>query len=145
MAEWNYTHEEVQREVKTGIRRCVIVAAEEGISKTSGNPMIIVTVTPSGSTAKIKTYIVKNERFNRNMTEFFTAFPSIAEGNFNFIEWVGAMGAADFKLDENGYLKVKWFVAPARAEHLPPFEGDKPVQQTVETFEPVASEDDMPF
>ena len=144
MSEWNYTREETKSEVKTGIQRCVIVAAEEGISKSSGNPMIIVTVTPSASNAKVKNYIVKNERFNKNMTDFFDAFPSIAEGNFNFIEWVGAEGAANFGLDENGYLKVRWFVSPAKAEHLPPFEGTKPEQQTVETYTEV-SDDEMPF
>lgn len=144
MADWNYTRDDTKAEVKTGIQRCVIVGAEEGISKSSGNPMIIITVTPSGSTAKVKNYIVKNDRFNKNMTQFFDAFPSIAEGNFNFIEWVGAEGAADFGTDENGYLKVKWFVNPGRAEHLPPFEGKKPEQQTVETFTEV-SDDEMPF
>lgn len=145
MATWNYTREEETHENKTGIRRCVIVAAEETVSKTSGRPMIVVTVTPSGSKAKVKEYIVQNDNFNKKMTRLFNAFPSIAEGNFNFVEWVGALGAADFTLDENGYLKVKWFVSPDRAEHLPPFEGDKPTQQTVETFEPVSNEDEMPF
>ena len=145
MATWNYTREEIKHDEQTGIRRCVIVAAEETVSQKSGRPMIVVTVTPSGSKTKIKDFIVQNDYFNKNMTEFFAAFPSITEGNFNFVEWVGAMGAANFGLNEDGYLKVKWFVSPAKAEHLPPFEGDKPTQQTVETFEPVSNEDDMPF
>ena len=145
MAEWNYQHEENKGTIAEGDRRCVIVAAEESVSKSSGNPMIVITVRPSGSTAKVKSYIVKNDNFNRNMTEFFAAFPAIEEGNFEFIEWIGALGAAKFGADDRGYLKVKWFLSPDKVENLPPFEGEVPERQTVTKLEEIDDESDLPF
>ena len=145
MADWNYSHEEGKGTIAEGDRRCVIVNAEESVSKSSGNPMIIVTVRPSGSTAKVKSYIVKNDNFNRNMTEFFAAFPAIEEGNLEFIEWIGALGAAKFGKDDKGYLKVKWFLSPDKVENLPPFEGEVPERQTVTKLEEIDDESDLPF
>ena len=77
--------------------------------------MIVVTVQPNGSNIKIQNYIVKNEYFNRNMTQFYDAFPQIQEGDFNMLGWVGCVGAARLKEDENGYLKVAWFIDYRRA------------------------------
>lgn len=150
MADWSdYSREEVERTApKPGKRRCVIVSAEESISKTSGKPMIIVTVTPSGSTAKVKSYIVKNERWKQNMTALFDAFPEIGEGNFEFLTWIGAMGAAEFGLekgsDGNDYLKVKWFIPADKATDLPEFEGEKPEKQEFTEITD-SDEDELPF
>ena len=140
MGAWDdYQREEREESAKvTGRLRCVIVDVEETESKTSGLPMIIVSVRPSGTVFKVKSYIVKNEHFNRNMTQFFDAFPEIGDGNFSFVEWVGALGAAMFDLDDRGYLKVRFWIDAVRAENLPPFEGDKPEKQTVTKL----SEDD---
>ena len=133
MSTWDdYQREERDESAKvTGRLRCVIVDVEETESKTSGLPMIIVSVRPSGTVFKVKSYIVKNEHFNRNMTQFFDAFPEIPDGNFNFIEWIGCEGAAMFDLDDRGYMKVKYWIDAVRAEILPPYEGEKPEKQTV--------------
>lgn len=149
MATWDdYKRDASIAEVKTGLRRCVIVNAEETVtgpmSKVPGTPMIVVTVRPSGSKANVKTYIVKNERFNKNMTNFFDAFPAIGDGNFKMLEWIGAEGAADFGTDKKGYLEVKWFVSPKQAEKLPPFEGEKPEKQEVTVLGEEVDED-FPF
>ena len=145
----DYQREEREQESKvTGKQRCVITAVEESVSKTSGNPMIIVSVRPSGCRFSVKNYIVKNEYFNRNMTSFFDAFPEIPEGNFNFVEWVGAEGAAMFGEDDRGFIKVKWFLSPTQAASLPPFEGEKPERQTVTSLEEGDDEegsDGLPF
>lgn len=130
--------------VKTGELRCAVVGAEETTSKSSGLPMWVITVTPNGSKAKVKTYIVKNEYFNRNMTNFFDSF-GIDRGNFNSVEWIGAMGAANFDTDEKGYLKVKWFLTPKQAEKLPPWVGDMPERQTVTDFTELDEDSDLPF
>ena len=143
MSNWDYKREDSRPEVKTGKMRCVIVDATEGVSKSSGAPMIIVTVQPSGSKAKVKKYIPKSDNFNRNMTMFFDAFPEIGDGNFNFLEWVGAMGAANFDTDENGYLVVKWFLSPFQAANLPEFEGERPEKQKVTSLDD--DNDDLPF
>ncbi len=126
---WEFQREEAKR-IEPGNYRVEVILAEETTSKTSGNPMIVVTVQPNGSNILIKNYIVKNEYFNRNMTSFFDSF-NIEEGNFNFLSWVGAVGAANLIEDENGYLKVKYFIDKKRAENLPEWKGELPERQTI--------------
>lgn len=125
-----------------GLHRCAIAGVEETVSKKSGLPMLVLELVPSNSDIKVKHYIVKNDHYNRNMTQFFDAFPSIAFGNFNTISWIGAVGAANFGLDENGYLKVRWFVLPDQVQDLPQFVGNVPKQQQVEVLFP--GDDDAP-
>ena len=147
MGNWDdYRREEREPQEKvTGKLRCVIVDVEETMSKSSGLPMIVISVRPSGTTFKVKNYLVKNEYFNRNAGQFFDAFPEIGDGNFNFIEWVGAMGAANFVEDENGYLKVKSWVYPRQAESLPEFVGERPERQVVAKLEEAEDDEEMPW
>ena len=148
MSAWDdYQREEREESAKvTGRLRCVIVDVEETESKTSGLPMIIISVRPSGTVFKVKSYIVKNEHFNRNMTQFFDAFSEIPDGCFDFLTWIGCEGAAMFDLDDRGYMKVKYWIDAVRAEILPPFEGEKPEKQTVTTLtEDADPDDEMPF
>lgn len=143
----NYQREERQSNEKfLGNHRCVIVDVEDSVSK-SGKNMIIVSVKPSGADFKVKQYIVEGDYFNRNMTQLFDAFPEIGDGNFNFVTWVGAEGAANFIEDDNKYLKIKYFISAEKAADLPAFEGAKPERQTVTsiTDEPEDSEDDLPW
>lgn len=135
MSSWNYQREERSGGGTTGKQRCIIVSAEEQVSKNTGKPMIVVGVRPSGCAFTVKFYLVQGEYFNRNATQLFDAFPEIPEGNFNLLEWVGAEGAAMFDLDDRGYLKVKYFIDSVKAADLPPFEGDKPERQTVTSLE----------
>lgn len=121
-----YQRDESSYLAKPGANRCVIVDAREATSKTSGKPMIVVTVTPSSSTAKVKVFFVQGEFFNKKMTQFFDAFPEIEEGNFDFDSWVGSVGAAFFGVDDRGYLTVKYFLKPDKAKDLPPFVGEIP-------------------
>ena len=145
--DWGYTREEHQAKTVTGKLRCVIVDVEEGVSKTSGNPMITITVRPSGTQFKVRTWLVKNEKFNQNATRFFDAFPEIGDGNFNFVEWIGAEGAAEFGEDEQGYTNLKWLISGRKAENLPPFEGTKPERQKITALEeePEDDEDSLPW
>ena len=147
MGYWDdYKREEREEQSKiTGKMRCMITDVEESTSKASGKPMIIVSVRPSGTKFSVKNYIVKNEHFNRNMTQFFDAFPEIGDGNFNFIEWPGALGAAMFDLDDRGYLKVKYWIDAVKAESLPEFEGAKVERQTITAVDVEEPDDDLPF
>lgn len=147
MSAWDdYQREEREEQTKvTGRLRCVITDVEETESKSSGLPMIVISVRPSGTVFKVKSYLVHNEHFNRNATQFFDAFPEIGDGNFNFIEWIGAMGAAMFDLDDRGFLKVKYWISGDRAELLPPYEGEKPEKQTVSKLSEEDPEDGLPF
>ena len=148
LSDWSdYKREEREPESKvTGKQRCVITAVEEGVSKSSGKPMIIVTVRPSGCRFTVRQYIVKNEYFNRNMTSFFDAFPEIEDGDFNFLAWVGCEGGAMFGEDERGYLTIKYWLSPEKTDELPPFEGEKPERQTFTSLDDEAEDDDeLPF
>ena len=147
MSAWDdYRREEREEQTRlTGKMRCVITDVEEGTSKTSGLPMITISVRPSGCGYKVKTYIVKNDHFNRNATQFFDAFPEIGDGNFDFITWPGCEGAAMFDLDDRGYVKVKYWIDATKATDLPPFEGDKPERQTVTAIDVDEPDDDLPF
>lgn len=145
--DWGYTREDNQVEAVKGKRRCVIVDVKDGVSKSSGLPMITIFVRPSGTKFKVMTWLVKNEKFNQNATRFFDAFPEIGDGNFNFVEWIGAEGAAEFGEDERGYTTLKWFISGRQAESLPPFEGEKPERQKITALEeePEDDEDSLPW
>ena len=147
MSKWSdYTPDEGGSRLEAGDYRCVVTDVEDTVSK-AGNPMIVVTVMPNGSTIKIKHYMVKNQYFNRNITEFFDSF-GIERGDFNLPGWVGAVGAAKFVKDENDYLKVRWFLKTGQAKDLPEWVGPKPERQTVtdlDDFSIVDGEDDLPF
>ena len=148
MSTWDdYQREEREEQAKiTGKMRCVITDVDEGVSKASGLPMITISVRPSGCGYKVKSYIVKNDHFNRNMTQFFDAFPEVGDGNFDFLTWVGCEGAAMFDLDERNYLKVKYWIDAVRAANLPPYEGDRPEKQEITTLNDEGDlDDEMPF
>lgn len=143
-----YRREERER-LGPGDYRVSIVGVEETTSRTSGNPMLVVTVQPSGSTIKINHYIVKNQYFNRNLTDLFDSF-GIEEGNHELLSWIGAMGGAKLAEDENGYLKVRYFLSPEKQEKLPPWEGKAPERQRISSysdsdFEVLKDDDDLPF
>lgn len=139
-----YKREERSRLVP-GDYRVAITEVEETVSR-SGNPMLVVTVQPNGSEIHIKHYLVKNEYFNRNLTDLLDSF-GLGE-NFDILTWVGAVGAAKLVEDENGYLKVRYFLSPERAEKLPPWQGKEPERQEVSSlgngFE-MLDDDDLPF
>jgi hypothetical protein len=143
---FNYTREESSN-AGAGDHRFAVISAEEKTSKT-GKQMVVITLKPNGATFTVNDYIVEGEYFNRKMTQFFDS-TGIEEGNFNYLTWTGAVGAARFKENENGYLKVGYYIDQKRAEKLPAWVGDKPERQTVteiggrmETLDP---SDDLPF
>lgn len=139
-----YKREERSR-LTPGDYRVAITDVEETTSR-NGIPMLVVTVQPNGSEIHIKYYLVKNEYFNRNLTDLLDSF-GLGE-NFDTLTWVGAVGAARLVEDENGYLKVRYFLFPERAEKLPPWQGKEPERQEVSSlgdgFE-MLDDDDLPF
>jgi hypothetical protein len=146
MANWDYKPEERSR-ITAGDYRLEVLSAEEKLSS-KGSPMIVVVVRPNKSDVKISHYFVKNEYFNRNITEFFDSF-GIERGDFEFLGWVGAVGAGRLKEDEKGYLKVHYFLSPEKAEKLPPWVGEKPERQKVSElggdFNESIPDEDLPF
>ena len=145
-----FDREEKEREsAVTGKHRVVIVEADEAVtgpnSKNPGTPMVVIKLRPSGRHFTVTHRIVKNDYFNRNMTQFFDAFPEIPFGEQNMLAWVGAEGAAMFKEGNNGYTEVSYFLSPERAADLPPFEGEKPERQTITSLDDEEDDGELPF
>ena len=150
MSSWdNYKYEERKPALEPGNYRAVIIDVEEKKSKT-GKDMIVIELRPSGASFSVRDYIVAGDYFNDKISRVFDAFPEIGNGNFNFLEWIGAMGAVKLKIDSEGYLKVHYYLTPEEAENLPEFEGNRPVRQTVTSigepeWEDASADDDCPF
>lgn len=145
MSTWDEYKREESNRLEAGDYRVEIVSVDETTSK-AGNPMLVLGIKPNGSRMVINHYIVKNDWFNRNMTQLFDSF-NITEGDFNFLTWYGAVGAASLKTDDRGFLKVAWFLSKKKAEALPPWVGELPERVTVDStgFAEVEPEDGLPF
>lgn len=144
MSNWDSYKREERPRLSPGDYRVEIVSVEEKESK-AGNPMLVIGVRPNGSNITINHYIVKNDWFNRNMTEFFDSF-NIDDGDFTLPTWIGAVGAARLKEDDKGYLKVQYFINEDRAEKLPSWEGKLPERQELTTLTDMNEDDgDLPW
>ena len=143
MSNWSDYQREERARLAPGDYRVEIVGVEEKESK-AGNPMLVISVRPNGSTITIKHYIVKNDYFNRNMTEFFDSF-NIDEADFTLPTWVGAVGAAKLKEDENGYLKVARFISAEKAYDLPEWQGEMPQRQEMLKLDEVEDDGELPW
>lgn len=141
---WDDYKREERARLSPGNYRVEIVSVEETESK-AGNPMLVIGVRPNGSNITIRHYIVKNEYFNRNMTDLFDSF-NIDDGDFTLPTWIGAVGAARLKEDEKGYLKVQYFISEDKAEKLPPWEGEMPQRQVLTSLTELEEDDgDLPW
>lgn len=138
----NYVYVDAKPSIQEGDYRVEVVLAEKTVSS-KGKEMIVVGLKPNGYDITVKDYIVEGDYFNNNMSRFFDAFPQIETGDFNFITWVGCVGACKFKKDAEGYLRVAKYLTPEQAKKLPEWSGKIPERQTVTTLED--NEDDIPF
>lgn len=143
MSNWDDYKREERTRLTPGDYRVEIVSVEEKESK-AGNPMLVIGVRPNGSGITIHHYIVKNQWFNRNMTDFFDSF-NIEDGDFELPTWVGAVGAARLKEDDKGYLKVQYFISEDRAEKLPPWQGNMPERQEMTKLEEIDDDGELPW
>lgn len=139
----DFAREEAPR-LEPGDYRVEVADVEETTSKSSGSPMLVITLRPNGAKITVRHYIVKNEYFNRNMTEFYDSF-NIDFGDQNILSWIGAVGAAKLIEDENGYLKVKRLIHKDKQGSLPPWAGKMPERQKVLLDENGDPDDDLPF
>ena len=81
--------------------------------------MLVVAIQPNGSDIRINHYIVKNEYFNRNLTDLFDSF-GIEEGNYETLSWIGAVGGAKLREDKDGYLEGAVFSFSRKAGQASP-------------------------
>lgn len=143
MHDWSDYKREERSRLEAGDYRVEIVSVEESTSK-AGNPMLVIGIRPNGSNITIKYYVVKNEYYDLNMTEFFDSF-NIDDGDFTLPTWVGAVGAAHLKNDEKGYLKVGWFIKGKKADALPAWVGKMPERQELTKLEDIEDEGELPW
>ncbi len=140
----DYEVEESTR-LEPGDYRVEVTNVEEAVSKSSGAKMLVISLKPNQSNITVKYYIVRNDYWKRNLTEFYDCF-LIPRGDANILTWIGAVGAAKLVEDDNGYLKVKRLLDQKRQEKLPPWVGEVPKRQTLESImEEADSEEDLPF
>jgi len=144
MASYSYKREESAR-LEPGDYRVSIVSVEEKVSR-SGKNMVVLGVRPNGTNLTINHYIVEGDYWNRNLTQLFDSF-NIPEGEMNLMTWPGAVGAARIKIDDQGYLKVAYFIRKKKAEELPPWVGAMPERQTVNAsgFADVTDDEKLPW
>ena len=103
MGNWDDYRREERPRLSPGDYRVEIVSVEEKESK-AGNPMLVIGIQPNGNKIIIYHYIVKNEWFNRNMTDFFDSF-NIDDGDFTLPTWIGPVGAARASLMKYWYFR----------------------------------------
>ncbi len=153
--DWKYKKPEDDGfgEIPVGDYRCRIKDAVMGISKSSGNDMITLTLELSGKSGFVWNYITFLEETpeitNSMLNKLFDSF-GIEEGNFDFKSWIGKVGACRTKNDDYG-TKVAWFIAKAKQGTLPAWK--EPTARAVvgapqpdaQGFAPVPKDDDCPF
>ena len=124
---WNYQRDESTgfKPIPVGDHRIRIESAEKAQSK-SGKDMLSLKFQVSGQSGKLFHYIVflpdRPEITNRNLTQFFDAFPGIGDGNFNIQSWVGQVGACHVKHEDyngNPSAKVQYFIKAEKQADLP--------------------------
>lgn len=151
----SYTYQKpTYEENKPGNYRCVILNAEQSTSK-KGNRMLVISVRPSGTKATVKSYIVDNDYFDANFSEFLDSFPMLKNNASpdNCFAWRGAMGAAKLTVNDNGYFELKRFIPADKAETLPEFvwkarddeSQEMPVLQEFTELAADADDEDCPF
>lgn len=123
MGTWQYKREEKAAfaKIPAGDHRVRIEDAEMTTSK-AGNDMIKLTIAVSGMNRTLWDYIVfmddKPEITNGKFTAIYDAF-NMEEGESDLSKWIGAVGAARTKIDENEFEKVAYYIAKRRAGNLP--------------------------
>lgn len=146
MAFWSESYKREERKhLEPGDYRVEITDVEVTKSKSSGKDMLVVSVKPNGYDITIKHYIVAGEWFNVNLTELKDSF-SIDETDDEYLGWIGAIGAARIREDDQGYMKVHFFLTPQKAQDLPPWQGEFPERQKVTDFtDEEEADDDLPW
>lgn len=156
--EWNFDANQYDEKdftaLPVGEYRVRVKAVERLISKNSGNEMIKLTLTVSGSNSYLFNHIVfmQNDpaKTNQMLGVFFNSFGMTPDMNEN--NWVGKVGACRVKHEEyNGEMraKVAYFLTRKKQETMPPWvepsSGNAVGADTRQFDEIVVGDDDLPF
>ena len=123
MSDWGYQREETKfKPIPEGRYRVRIKSVEKAQSK-KGNDMLVIQLEVSGYNKIIYHYITflqdKPEITNRQLTQLFDSFKDIKEGDFNLNNWIGKVGGAMIKLDEDDRERISYFLKADKVEALP--------------------------
>ena len=146
MIDWEYNPDDytgnTYQLIPPGDYRVRIEDAVEGESKSSGKPMITLTLKVSGYNSKLWHYIVVDgstseakARTNNNFGQIFDSF-AIPIGNFNISSWIGKVGAARIKHRpdnrEVGKMQasISFFITRSKQDELPAWQ-EKAVRSVV--------------
>lgn len=143
--DWNYKAEEsTSAPIPEGRYQVCIEDVEKTVSK-AGNDMLKIKLIVGGTNnRRIWNHIVflpdRPEITNRMLTQFFDAF-GIDRGDFNLSNYIGKIGGAQIKHDDEGRAFVHYFLNRNVTAKLPPYDGD--TVSSVTGYNP--EEDDLPF
>lgn len=128
MANWNYSEQEYKESkitIPAGKHRVRFASITPKISKTSGNQMYEIVFDVSNYAFKIYYYLVfapdNTSRVNGSLGAIRDSFgvnPSV-DPEVTPPGWVGAVGAANVKLDEEGKPKISYFIEKDKQTDLP--------------------------
>ena len=117
--------------------------------------MLVFQFDVSGSSKVIYHYITflpnNPSVTNGQLTQFFDSFKDIQDGDFNFINWIGKVGACKIKHEEyNGEKRerISYFIKADKQKDLPPWQEVGTVSSSVTAgtgFAPADSGYDVPF
>lgn len=151
MGEWNYNRTEGEfKQIPEGRYRVRVKSAEKAVSK-SGNDMLVLQFEVSGYAQILYHYIVfladRPEVTNRMLTQFFDSFKDIKEGDFNMQNWIGKIGGAQVKHDDEGRAKIHYFLREKQVEELPAWKeyGKMPEAKDGFVEVPEGVGDELPF
>ena len=130
---WNYKPEDFREDnygiIPEGNYRVRIEKAEEQVSRSSGKPMIKLTLAVSGYGSKIWCYQVLDnsdreheQKTNQRLGTIFNSF-AIAQGNMNLSDWEGKTGGAYIRhgkdAQNNARAEVAYFLYRKEVDLLP--------------------------
>lgn len=152
---WNYQREETSfAPLPEGKYRIRIKGVEKAQSR-NGNEMLVFQFDVSGSNKTLYHYITflpnNPQVTNGQLTQFFDSFKDIKDGDFDFLNWVGKVGAAKIKHEEyNGETRerISYFIKADKQNDLPPWQEVGTVSSSVTAgtgFAPADSGYDVPF
>lgn len=136
MFDWNYNqkaYEEKQFEIiPVGDHRVRIDEIKERESRSTGYPMLEITLAVSGFSSRLWFYLVFNraepDKTNRALGSIFDSF-GIQPGNLNIRDWVNKVGGARVKhelFDGQNRPKLAYFLTSEKVRLLPPWQGSEP-------------------
>lgn len=145
---WNYERTESEFEKIPEGRHRIMIRNVEKTESQAGNEMLKFEFNVSGTNSRLFHYIVflpdRPEITNRNLTQFFDSFTDIEDGNFDFMSWIGKVGAAEVEHDGE-YVRVKRFLPKRAQASLPPWKDAGNNTTTMMSGFTEVDDDDMPF